>query len=85
MSLLYLRLFQLSPLLSSGPLYGPKARVTVLWPRMGHAHSHGYCLCLTWLPPTSYTAAQLSVPGSAKQGSFHPCPGTLLSLKWPRP
>lgn len=41
-------------------LYAPKARVTVCWPHVRGAHSHGYCLCLTWLPPTSNTAAQSS-------------------------
>ena len=39
------------------PLYAPKTHVTVLWPRMRGAHSHGYCLCLTWLPRTSNNAA----------------------------
>lgn len=43
------------------PLYAHKAHVTVLSPRMRSSHSHGYCLYLTCLPPTSYTAAGLSV------------------------
>ena len=59
------------------PLYAPKTHVTVLQPRMRGTHSHGYCLCLTWLPPTSNNAATPSVASSAKLGSFPLCPSRL--------
>jgi hypothetical protein len=46
------------PLTLSLPLYAHKAHVTVLLLRMRVFLSHEYCLDLTCLPPTSYTAAE---------------------------
>jgi hypothetical protein len=48
------------PFHSARLLYARKARVTVCRPHIRGAHLHGYCLCLTWLPPTSNTDAQSS-------------------------